>query len=71
MGTEYQSSFLKGERPSDLLHGVKLTKALDALRLPEPRPAVLSSITKDTQSIIGGLKYIERAVMLRISLQGG
>ena len=68
LAARWVPELLKGERPSDLLHGVKLTKALDALRLPEPRPAVLSSIAKDTQSIIGGLKYIERAVMLRISL---
>ena len=54
--------------PSDILSGNKLTQAADSLELVLPRPHKPTKVTSDVQSCNGGVKYIERGVMPRVSL---
>jgi hypothetical protein len=50
-----------------VLAGNKLCQAADALCMLSPRPLVLSRVSKEVQEMGGGIKYIESAVMPRVS----
>ena len=58
---------LQGTVPSDIVSGLKLCKLADQLALPSPRPLVLTALAKETQSMGGSLKFVERGVLPRIS----
>jgi hypothetical protein len=64
---KYVPECLRGEVPPDTLSGLALCKAADELAMVSPRPLVLSRIGKEVQEMGGGTKYVERAVMPRVS----
>lgn len=54
---------IEGQEPPDILKGKALRDALDALKLPEHRPAKLDEQQKGFQACVGSLKYIEKVLM--------
>ena len=63
----YVPKCLRGEIPPDTLSGLQLCRAADELRMISPRPLVLGKIAKEVQAMGGGIKYVERATMPRVS----
>ena len=64
---KYVPEVFEDRLPPDVLSGMKLCYAADALLMSSPRPLVLDSKAKETQAIGGGIKFIERGVMPRVS----
>ena len=64
---KYVPELFEDKAPPGVLSGGKLLQLADGLQMPSPRPLVLSALAKETQAIGGGIKFVERGVMPRVS----
>jgi hypothetical protein len=67
LAARWVPELLEGVTPADILSGTKLNHAADALAMVSPRPLVLNSMAKSVQEMGGGVKFVERGVMPRMS----